>query len=301
MKVAIAGGSGLIGSALTKALVKGGHQVYILSRDPAKLPQQENIKGIQWLTEVATPETQLEGIDAIINLAGENLNSGRWTSAKKEQILGSRIKATKEIVRIIQAMTTKPAVLINGSAIGIYGTSLTERFTEDMEESGEDFLATVVSEWEQAAAEAESDTRVVYARFGMVLDNKGGALKKMLPPFQFGIGGNLGSGQQWMSWVHIEDVVNALLHCVENNTINGPVNITAPHPVRMHEFGKALSSVIKRPYWAPVPGFLLKVALGEMSILVLEGQQVIPKKLTESQFQFQFEEVKTALANLVGK
>lgn len=301
MKVAIAGGSGLIGTALTKSLINDGHHVFILTRNPAKLPSRENVTNVQWLTEGIAPEKELEGVDVIVNLAGENLNSGRWTDDKKKQIRSSRKQATNEIVRIIQALSKKPDVLINASAVGIYGTSLTEKFTEDTEEEGDDFLASVVSEWEKTAAMAASDTRVVYTRFAMVLDNEGGALKKMLPPFQLGLGGNLGSGEQWMSWIHIKDVVNAIRFCMETPSIEGPVNVTSPNPVRMKEFGKALASVLNRPYWAPVPGFILKLALGEMSILVLEGQHVTPKKLMENNFQFQFPDAKSALSNLVGK
>ncbi|MDQ0256879.1 uncharacterized protein (TIGR01777 family) [Evansella vedderi] len=301
MKVAIAGGSGFIGRAITKKLVEEGNDVYILTRNASNREKETGVTYVEWLREGAKPEEKLEDVDAFVNLAGENLNSGRWTSSKKEIILQSRVEATKEVVRIIHSMNKKPEVLINGSAIGVYGTSTNEFFSESSTSMGNDFLGNVVKKWEEEASGAKDQVRVVFARFGMVLDSNEGALKKMLLPFRLFMGGNLGSGKQWMSWIHINDVVRAILFCIKNKDMEGPVNMTAPNPVRMQEFGKTLASALHRPYWAPVPGFLLKIVLGEMSILVVEGQHVVPKVLMDNGFTFQFLELQPALDNLLEK
>ncbi|UCZ54093.1 TIGR01777 family oxidoreductase [Bacillus shivajii] len=299
MNVVIAGGSGLIGQALTDHLIKDNHNVFILTRNKTNKPSKDHVTYVEWLDESAAPERHLKDIDAVVNLAGENLNSGRWTKEKKQEILDSRIHATREIVNLIEKLELKPNVLINGSAIGYYGTSDKKTFTEDVETSGEDFLATVVRKWEEEASKANTVTRVVYTRFGMVLDSKDGALKKMLPPFKFGLGGKLGTGQQWMSWVHIDDVARAIIHCINTPTIKGPVNITAPNPERMKDFGKTLAQVLNRPFWAPVPSSILKIGLGEMSTLVLEGQKVLPKKLEDHHFTFTYRDLQNGLKNLL--
>ncbi|MBU9710749.1 TIGR01777 family oxidoreductase [Evansella tamaricis] len=300
MKIVIAGGSGFIGTALTNKLTENGHHVYILTRKAATKPAKENVTYVEWLNEGDVPEEKLNGVDAIINLAGENLNSGRWTTKKKQEIMESRIVATREIVRIIRALETKPEVLFNGSAIGYYGISETETFTEDSQNNTSDFLGDVVEKWEQEASNAKDDLRVVYGRFGIVLGKEDGALKKMLLPFKLFIGGNLGTGKQWMSWIHLDDLVDAIIFSIETPSIVGPVNMTAPQPVVMKEFGKSLASVLNRPYWAPVPKFLLKATLGEMSILVVEGQRVIPKVLQENGFSFKYDEIKPALEDLLS-
>ncbi|WP_096187908.1 TIGR01777 family oxidoreductase [Evansella halocellulosilytica] len=299
MNVAITGGSGFIGQALTDHLIKQGHQVIILTRNKNNKPVKENVTYVEWLKESASAEKQLQNIDAFVNLAGENLNSGRWTAKKKQEILNSRIAATREVISLIAKLDKKPEVLVNGSAVGYYGMSKHATYTEDTEEPGEDFLATVVKNWEQEAAEAQQMTRVVYTRFGVVLDQKEGALKKMLPPFKIGLGGKLGSGEQWMSWVHINDAARAIIHCIETPTIKGAVNVTAPHPQRMKEFGKALAATLNRPFWTPVPGVALKTLLGEMSMLVLEGQKVLPKKLEDHQFIFKYAHLHSALEDLL--
>ncbi|ADU29234.1 TIGR01777 family oxidoreductase [Evansella cellulosilytica] len=298
MKIAIAGGSGFIGKALTSLLVNNGHHVFVLTRHAAQHQSKENVTFIQWLTNNAKPELELEGIDAIINLAGESLNSGRWTKEKKQQLRNSRISATNEVVRIIESMQSRPNVLVNGSAIGYYGTSLTSTFTEGDIVKSNDFLSSLVHDWEDTTSPLIGELRIVYARFGIVLSKEAGALKKMLLPYKMFVGGKLGSGQQWMSWVHIEDTVRALEHCIQTPSISGPVNITSPTPVRMHEFGKTLATVINRPYWAPVPSFVLKTVLGEMSTLVLEGQRVLPRNLQETGFTFIYPSLKEALDSL---
>ncbi|NJP37811.1 TIGR01777 family oxidoreductase [Alkalicoccus luteus] len=300
MKVAIAGGSGLLGKELTKKLLYKGHDVYILTRNPHNKKPSDGIFYVEWLTASAEPEKQLEGIDAFVNLAGENLNSGRWTEDKKQEILDSRIDATRETIRILGALEKKPEVLINGSAVGYYGTSFTETFTESDTEPGDDFLADVVVRWEEEADDAPDNIRVVKTRFGVVLSGEGGALKKMLPAFKLGGGGRIGTGQQWMSWIHIEDAARAIIHCIENDEFSGPVNVTAPSPEKNEVFGKTLADVLNRPFWAPVPSNLVKLALGDMSVLILEGQQAVPQKLLDHQFEFSFPVLDEALYDLIG-
>lgn len=299
MKVAITGGTGFIGQAVTKELVSKGHHVIILTRNKQNKQEEKNVSFVEWLKDSSQPEKELDGINAIINLAGENLNSGRWTETKKREILQSRISATKETIRIIDAMTNKPEVLINGSAVGFYGTSFTKTFTEKDEQPGDDFLANVVVRWEEEALKAPSETRVVCTRFGIVLDDDEGALQKMLLPFKLGLGGKLGTGEQWMSWVHIKDVAKAITYCIEEDKIKGPVNVTAPNPQKMKNFGKTLSNVLNRPFWAPVPSTLLHIGLGEMSVLILEGQQALPSKLTTNGFVFDYPHLQDALEGLL--
>ncbi|SDY33690.1 hypothetical protein SAMN05421736_101991 [Evansella caseinilytica] len=298
MRVAIAGGTGFIGRALTEVLLDNGAEVVILTRKPRSKSTRKGLSYVAWLNEATDSEQKLSGITAFVNLAGENLNSGRWTKTRKESILQSRINATKEAVRMISRLEKKPDVLINGSAIGFYGTSLQEAFTEEAAVPSDDFLAKVVAGWENEAKNAEKHTRVVYTRFGMVLDKNEGAFKKMLLPFKLFAGGNLGSGRQWISWIHIEDAVNAILHCITSDELDGPVNVTAPEPVIMSEFGKTLSRIIQRPYWLTVPDFVLKTVLGEMSTLILAGQKVLPQKLLQSGFSYRFKTIDAALTDL---
>lgn len=300
MKVAIAGGTGLIGKSLTKQLLLKGHEVIILTRNPYNKRRSDGISYVEWLTADAVPEEKLEGIDAFINLAGENLGDGRWTDQKKQEILDSRIDVTRETVRILHALEKTPKVLINGSAVGFYGMSFYEAFTEEVTVPGGDFIADVVTQWEQEAQQAPENTRVVMSRFGVVLSPEEGALKKMLPPFKMGIGGKIGTGEQWMSWIHVEDVAKALMYCIENEDIQGPVNVTSPSPARMKVFGQTLADVLNRPFWAPVPSNILKVAFGEMSSLILHGQQVIPQKLLDQGFEFDYPDLHNALYDLVG-
>jgi uncharacterized protein len=300
MKIAIAGGSGFIGTALTEKLTSSGHEVFILTRNKENKPEKENVTYVEWLKEDAEPEKELNGVDTIVNLAGENLNSGRWTDEQKKKIMDSRITATRSVMELIENLEPKPEALINASAVGYYGTSFTETFTESHSKSGDDFLAEVCQRWEEEASHAiKHDLRTAYMRFGMVLDDEEGALKQMLLPFKMFAGGPLGTGKQWMSWVHIEDVTGAIQYAIENRDISGPVNVTAPEPVQMNDFGKTLADVINRPYWLPAPSFALKTALGDMSVLVLEGQKVIPEKLNNSGYEFHYPELKPALEDLL--
>lgn len=296
MKIAITGGTGFVGREVTKLLIEKGHNVSILSRSVNK--QTNNVTYIKWLTEDAAPEKELNGIDAFINLAGESINNGRWTTTQKQKIYDSRMQATEEVLRIMDALTDKPKVLVNASAIGIYPASNEKIYTEQSLEVGTDFLAKTVHDWEQKAKHAESlDVRVTYGRFGIILGKSDGALPLMALPYKMFVGGPIGSGLNWMSWIHVKDVAHALLFAIEHE-IHGPFNVTAPEPIIMKEFGKILSAVLKRPHYFPVPAFLLKMALGEKSRLVIEGQHVLPEVLLKNGFTFEFPHLPNALTNI---
>ncbi|SOC11490.1 hypothetical protein SAMN05880501_106172 [Ureibacillus xyleni] len=298
MKIVIAGGSGFIGGKLVDLLVKNGHEVIILTR--SKKTPSKNVSYILWLQEGAVPENELHKVDAFINLAGVSINDGRWTPKHQQQIYNSRMTATDELVRIISAMEVKPSVLINASAIGIYPASYNTVFTEKSAEIASDFLAQTVKDWELKANHVtQFGVRTVFTRFGVVLGREGGALPLMALPYKLFVGGKVGGGKQWVSWVHVEDVVRAIYFALQNDQLQGPVNVTAPTPVTMEEFGKMIGSVLKRPHWLPVPSFAMKLALGRKSKLVLEGQHVLPKVLMANEFIFNFPELKLALEDLL--
>ncbi|MEK3954688.1 TIGR01777 family oxidoreductase [Psychrobacillus sp. FSL K6-1464] len=293
MKIAITGGTGFVGSELTELLLQKGHDVYILSR--SKQGTEHGITYVQWLSENAHPEKQLEGIDAFVNLAGESINNGPWTEVQKQKIYDSRMQTTDELLRILKALAVKPKVLVNASAIGIYPASTSTRYTEKSKEVGTDFLARTVRDWELKAKSAEElQIRVAYGRFGIILGKSEGALPLMALPYKLFVGGPIGTGDNWMSWVHVKDVASALLFAIEQ-PINGPFNITAPHAKKMNDFGKTLATVLKRPHYFPVPSFALKFALGEKSQLVIEGQHVIPQVLLDEGYTFHFPNLESAL------
>lgn len=296
MKIAITGGTGFVGSELTNLLVQMGHEVFILTRSPNK--DINNVSFVKWLSGNSLPEKKLEGIDAIVNLAGESINNGRWTVEQKKKIYESRMQATDEVIRILHALEHKPKVLVNASAIGIYPASEDITYTENSLVVGTDFLAKTVQDWEVKAQTAEQlGIRVAYGRFGIILGKSEGALPLMALPYKLFVGGPIGLGKNWMSWVHVRDVAKALLFAIENN-IHGPFNVAAPDAKRMSEFGKILASVLKRPYYFPVPSFALKLALGEKSQLVLEGQHVLPEVLIENGFVFDFPNLSKALTDI---
>ncbi|WP_042351755.1 TIGR01777 family oxidoreductase [Bacillus massiliigorillae] len=299
MKVAIAGGSGFVGKAITKELLANNHDIYILTRDKSRMKHHQKITYIQWLNTGDNPESELNGVDVIINLAGESLNSGRWTASRKKSILESRLQATTEIKRIINSMTTKPHTLLNASAIGYYGTSDTNVFTEEDIISPTDFLSDTVHQWEQQAMQVETyGVRIVCMRFGVILGKEDGALPRMLLPYKLFVGGTVGSGKQWLSWIHIKDVVKAALFCINNTLIHGAVNFTSPHPETMKTFGQTIAFVMHRSHWVPAPAPILQLALGEMSILVLKGQKVLPTILEQHGYNFYFPTLQEALQDL---
>ncbi len=302
MKIAIAGGSGFVGTALIDELSKENHDIYILTRHPEKFKKQTNLTYISWLAKEAQPEKHLAGLDVFINLAGESLNSGRWTPERKRRIVESRVEASKEMNRIISMLPDKLSVIINASAVGYYGISDDETFTETSGSVGDDFLARTVQLWEKEAAKSRSySNRLVLTRFGVILGEKDGALPMMVLPYKLFGGGKMGKGNQWLSWIHIHDVVRAIIFCMNDQRIEGPVNFTAPNPVQMDTFGKTIGAVLHRPHWLPVPPIFLKKLLGEMSILVLEGQNVLPTKLKDEGFTFSFPILKEALQNILNE
>lgn len=297
MKVAITGGSGFVGQELTKQLIECGHDVYILTRSGKA--SNGPAKNVKWLTDGEKPELTLNGIDAWVNLAGASINEGRWDEAQKENIHTSRMVATDEVLRIIQEVTKKPSVLVNASAIGLYPASEHASYTEQSMERASDFLSKTVQNWEEKAFQAEKlGLRVAAGRFGIVLGKNQGALPIMALPYKMGVGGKVGTGTQWVSWVHVSDVAKAIIYVIENNDFDGPFNLTSPDPKQMGDFGRILGKVLHRPHWIPVPSIALKLALGDKSRLVLEGQRVMPEKLLMHGFKFTYPELSKALENI---
>lgn len=298
MKIVIAGGSGFIGQKLTDFLVAEGHDVVILSRKEQK--GTGSIRYVQWLQKGATPEIAIGSVDAFVNLAGVSINAGRWNAEHQSQIYDSRMTATDELLRIISALPIKPSVLVNASAIGIYPASTDIVYTDADTVIADDFLAQTVADWEKKAALVQSEVvRAVFMRFGVVLGKGDGALPPMVFPYKLFAGGKVGTGRQWLSWVHIDDVVRSIVFAITHHNLQGPVNTTSPFPQRMDDFGKTIGSVLHRPHWFPVPRFVMKLALGKKSALVLEGQHVLPKKLLDNGFEFKFPTLDAALRNLL--
>ncbi|MFB4165956.1 TIGR01777 family oxidoreductase [Alteribacillus sp. JSM 102045] len=300
MNIAVTGGTGMVGSALTGYLTKNGHHVYILTRNNKNKQNKENITFIEWLQDGSTPENHLPPLDAIVNLAGASINS-RWSKEQKNLILNSRVDATREVLRIIHASETKSSIFINASAVGYYGTSKDITFTESSNPEGRNFLQNVCEKWEHEASKAVSlGVRTVYARFGLILDDKEGALPKMMLPYSFFAGGPAGSGEQWYSWVHLKDVVEMLVFAIEKEIVNGPMNVTSPNPEKMKNFGKKLGGIISRPHWLPAPSFAIKTLLGDMSVLILEGQKVLPEKPLTWGYSFSYPRLEDALQDLLS-
>ncbi|MDN4492562.1 TIGR01777 family oxidoreductase [Ureibacillus aquaedulcis] len=298
MKVVIAGGSGFIGSKLSNLLISEGHEIVILTRK--ENGASKGIKYVKWLEEGTAPETELANVDAFINLAGASINDGRWTEQHQEQIYNSRMEATDELLRIIEALPQKPSTFINASAIGIYPVSLNAEYTENSTITPNDFLGRTVYDWENKAKLLEKyGIRTILMRLGVVLGKDGGALPLMALPYKLFAGGTVGSGKQWVSWIHVMDVVRAISFALNNTRLNGPVNVTSPSPLRMGEFGKTIGSVLNRPHWFPAPAIMMKLALGQKSKLVLEGQKVLPKVLMEEGFYFDFPNLDLALKDLL--
>lgn len=297
MKICISGGTGFIGKQLTNYFIGQGHHVYILTRNNQR-SNKKHLHYIEWLTNHSEPHKQLENMDVFINLAGKSIND-RWTNEAKKEIIESRVNATRAICSIIKQLERKPKLVINASAIGIYGTSTIETFTEKSNVNGSDFLAHTVKRWEEEAKKIEElDIRTVFCRFGIVLGNEG-ALLKMVQPYKFFAGGTIGTGKQIVSWIHIHDLIMLIDFIIKNEEINGAINATSPHPVTMEKFGKTIAKTIHRPHFLPVPSFVLKTLLGPMSMLVLEGQKVLPEKALNHGFQFTFQTIDSALKDLL--
>jgi len=298
MKILISGASGLIGAALVKKLQSAQHTVARLVRcasssDPDRIAWQPD-KGL-------IEDAAFEGFDAVIHLAGENIAARRWSEKQKTRIENSRVEGTQLLARALSSVRNPPAVFICASAIGIYGN----RNDEELDENslpGEGFLAEVCKKWEAAAATVKDrNVRVVNLRFGVVLAAEGGALPKMITPMKFGLGGKLGSGRQYMSWITLDDLVDAVVHILSDKKISGPVNMVAPTPVTNAEFTKILARRLRRPAFFTVPAFVLRLAAGEMAgPLLLASARVKPAKLTESGFNFRHPDLPTALAHILA-
>lgn len=301
MKVLVAGGTGFVGHALIKQLLNDGIEVLVLTRNPNNVPFKEEVTVIQWGVDFTLqPSEHLQDVDYIVNLAGESIGSGRWTNAKKERILSSRVKTTRGIVQGIENGIIQPKAFINASAVGFYGPRYDEVITE-IDSHGKDFLSKVSKAWEDEANQAaELGVRVVTLRIGVVLGN-GGALKQMVLPFKFYVGGTIGDGEQWFPWIHIDDLVRIIKYVMEHQAFSGPVNAVAPKPIRMRDFHQQLGKVLHKPSWFPIPVFLLQMLLGEKADMLIHGQRVIPKKLKDVEFEFQFSDVYHALESILKK
>ena len=287
MKVVIAGGTGFLGTALATSLRADGHDVAIISRHP-RGPDQ-----VAW-----TDRSVFEAAGAVVNLAGTSLDSGRWTDARKAEILHSRVQATESIVKAMSEVSQRPSVLLNQSAVGFYGAHGAEALTEESP-PGSDFLATVCAAWEAAAMKAAWMTRVVLLRTGLPLDRSGGALPRLALPFRFFAGGRLGAGEQYWSWIHIDDWIRMVRWAIDEQGINGPLNVTAPAPVTNRELANALGRALHRPALAPAPAVALRLLLGEMAdALILSGQRVLPAKATRGGFQFRYPDLDSALRQI---
>lgn len=298
LNVAISGASGLVGTELSALLTSVGHSVVPMTRKSSGSSQN----AIVWdlVHGVANPQ-QLESVDAIVHLAGENIAAGRWTVALKERIRKSRVEGTRAVVQSLAGLQIRPKTLVCASAIGFYGDRGDEILTESSP-AGSGFLADVCSAWEsEAMAAANLDMRVVCLRIGVVLSPKGGALAKMLLPFKLGAGGVIGSGKQYWSWIGLNDLVRAIAFCVENENIRGPVNAVSPQALNNYDFTKTVGKVLHRPTIVPLPAFVAKIALGEMAeALLLSSAHVVPEKLQAHGFQFAQPDLKSCLEHELG-
>ena len=303
MRVVITGGSGLIGSALARDLGAAGHDVVVLTRDTAKVRLPAGVRAAQWDGKTAAGwGSLLDGGTAIVHLAGESIAAGRWTADKKRRIRDSRVESGKAVLQAIREAREKPKALLQGSAVGYYGPRGDEVLTEDAP-PGDDFLAQVCKEWEASTAEVETlGVRRAVLRTGVVLASAGGALPKMTLPFKLMAGGPLGSGRQWVPWIHIDDEVGAIRFLLERDDpdgARGPFNLTAPNPVTNQELTRLLARVLHRPGFLPAPSFGLRILLGEMADILLHGQRAVPTHLLGLGYAFRFPEAEAALRQLL--
>ncbi|MEI6505891.1 MAG: TIGR01777 family oxidoreductase [Planctomycetota bacterium] len=300
MRALVTGGTGFVGPRLLRML----DRPTIVSRNPDRARQSiGHLAGriVRWdPLEGPPPQEAFEGIDAVFHLAGESVAEGRWTAAQKARIRDSRVVGTRHLVQGIVQAHTKPAVLVSASAVGYYGDRGDEELTETASPA-DDFLAHVCIDWEKEAMAAEGvGVRVVTARTGIVLGSGGGALAKMLTPFQLGAGGPLGSGRQWMPWVHVADIARLYVHAADTQSIHGPMNAVSPHPVRNSEFTKALGRQLHRPAFMPAPYIGLRILFGEFAKVLFASQRVIPKVALDTGFVFQYPDIAVALKEILA-
>ena len=299
MRVTITGATGTIGRALVRELRERGDEVTALSRDPAAADLGVETLGWPDPKRERPPAGAFHGRDAVVNLLGETL-AQRWSDEAKREIRESRVLATRNLVAALATLpeAERPRTLVSQSAIGFYGSRGEERIDEG-EPAGSDFLAGVVRDWEAEAQKAEG-IRVVLTRAGVVLSPQGGALARMLPFFKLGIGGPVAGGRQYVPWVHLDDVIGAILFCLDTAAASGPVNVTAPEPVTNNELSRTLGRVLRRPAFAPVPGLAVKALYGEMATIVTTGQRAVPRRLTELGYEFRRPDLEAALRDATG-
>jgi len=293
VKVVVSGGTGFLGTPLVKRLAARGDDVTVLTRDPSQ--------GLEWHPPRQGAWSARAGeADVVVNLAGENIGEGRWSDARKQQLISSRLDATSALVEAMQNNLAQHRTFISASAVGYYGL-LGDEVVNESSPRGSGFLAELSEKWEAAAREATPFARVVLLRFGVVLDRSGGALAKMLLPFRLGIGGRIGSGEQWMSWVDREDVLRAIEFAVDNDNLRGIYNVTSPNPVRNRDFVRALGRALHRPTLLPTPALPLRIAFGQMADeALLGGQRAVPSRLAKEGFAFQYATVEQSFARTFG-
>lgn len=299
MKIFITGASGLIGRRLTEALISQSHQVTALTRAPERSAKLLGPQVTLW--QSLEDKTSLDDFDAVINLAGEPIADKRWTKEQKQTLCDSRWQLTETLARLINAGQNPPAVLISGSAVGYYGDQGQAVVAED-EPPNKQFTWQLCARWEALALAAQSDkTRVCLLRTGVVLANKGGALAKMALPFRAGLGGPLGDGQQYMPWIHIDDMVKGIIFLLHHETLNGPFNMVAPYATRNEQFSALLGQVLHRPAFMRVPASVVRLLMGESAVLVLGGQRAVPQRLEDAGFEFTYTELSPALEDVLKR
>ena len=308
MRVIITGGTGLIGAALAQSLAKDGHEVIVLSRNPGSHSLPNGVRAEKWDGKTAVSWSHLaDGADAIVNLAGENLaGSGllpsRWTAERKQRIRQSRLDAGQAVVEAVTAVTNKPRVVIQASGVDYYGALADEVVTETSPPGKDGFLANVTIDWEAAtAAVTAQGVRQVVIRSGVVFSRDGGPFKTLIFPFKLFAGGPLGNGRQWLSWIHLEDEVRAIRFLLEQETAVGAYNLCAPQPLTYRDMAKVVGKVMKRPSFVPAPAFALRLLLGEVADVVLNGRRALPSRLEEAGFTFRYPDAETAVQNLLNK
>ena len=303
MRVIVTGSTGLVGRALVRSLLADGHEVTRLVRGGSQSFRAPGTAAVHWDPERGEIDAgELEGHDAAVHLAGENVGEGRWDEEKKRRIIESRVKGTTLLAGALAALSAKPRVLVSASATGFYGDRGAEVLSEESA-SGDDFLSEVCREWEKGTlAASRAGIRVVHLRIGVVLSGEGGALQKMLTPFKLGLGGKIGSGSQYMNWITLEDLVGVIRRALEDESLRGPVNAVAPQQVTNEEFTKAIGRALGRPTFFAMPAFAARLAFGETAdALLLASTRVEPARLKEAGFEFRHPELEGALRSVLGK
>lgn len=300
-KFLITGGSGFIGSRLIPVLLAAGNEITLLSRTPIQTAEKFN-QAVRVIDQLHKLENSAK-FDIVINLAGQGIADKRWTQKVKQQLRDSRLKVTHSLVSYLEQLEQKPECMISGSAIGYYGDQNDEIIDESFhQDNGDSFSQKLCMDWEREASHAEAlGIRTCYLRTGIVLGPNGGALAKMLPPFKMGLGGPIGGGDQWMSWVHIDDLIGIMLYAMQHKDIRGPLNGTAPNSVTNKEFSKKLGQRLNRPAFFPLPSFAVSLLMGQMGEeLLSSGQRVIPKKIMDAGYDFQFKDLESALSDVIA-